>query len=281
MGGLLGPMGGLRELRCASDLSEEYVRGNTRSITEDADGGEHAQLYDVRPNRQWTVAAGTATPWEMAELTQLSLRQLRSGPLTYYSESAQVQNVLDPSAALMDVEWWHNILPGGARVLPDGLGLPGPRFEVSGGCQMDGSWAQLDGIHVPENRDVTVSVYVSAYAGRTATVRVDELGYDRRELRMHQASTDGVLVRMPFQFKTLGETTQLRLSVRDAVTVVAPQVTITRGLPAGWAEGAGSQAVLLSAPPARQAQLALPDVSWGVRSSYSWQIREIGRNGIG
>lgn len=282
MGGLLGPPGGLQELRCASALSEAPVRGDIRSITMDADGGEHAQLHTVRPNRVWEAEVGSTTPAEMGVLAKMAARSRRSRtPLVYYSEAAQVENLLDPGASLMDMEWWTGMTEGGGEVLPDPH-LPAPWFDTSGACRLDGSWGELPLIPIPHLRDVSVAVHVTAYQGWTAQAQITEYAVDGAPIAgtTRELTTTGVLDRLTWSITTSGATAYISLRVRNANTVVAPQITLTREPPALWAEGTGSLSVLIQDPPTRVAQLAIPDVSWGVRSGYSWSLREVGRNGI-
>ena len=188
MGGLLGPVGGLRELKCASSLEVEAADSSVASIVADLDGGEHVQLRVRRPSRVWQVGVGTARPEDMAALHQLERVQRGRSLFAYYPEDSQVENMLDPDASLMDVRRWTDVIPGGARVLP-GDGLPGPRFEESVATSTDGTWAHLSNIPVPHERTITASVHLTPYMGAAAHFWVDELRMDGSTLRVHKAST--------------------------------------------------------------------------------------------
>lgn len=287
MGGLLGPVGGLEELRCASSLSEAPASSDVMSITPVGTGREYAQLTSAPTARAWDVEAGTARPQEMHPLRQLSRWQRRNrSTLVYYSEAAQVENMLEPGASLMALadpddeapqpQTWTGMSPGGSRILPDGH-LPGPRFLDSGATAIDGRWAHLSNIPVPSGRQVTASIYLTAYAGHTAHFWVDELDLMGQTIQpVRKATTTGVLQRLAFTFTTQPHTVALTLGVSRAATAVAPQLTLTSG-PIDWVEGQGCTSALLMAAPSRQVQLAIPEVSWGSRSAYSWQIRELSR----
>ena len=246
MGGLLGPVGGLRELKCASSLEVEATDSSVASIVADLDGGEHVQLRARRPSRVWQVGVGTARPEDMAALHQLERVQRGRSLFAYYPEDAQVENMLDPDASLMDVRRWTDVIPGGARVLPDD-GLPGPRFEESAATSPDGTWAHLSNIPVPLERTITASIYLTPYVGMAAHFWVDELRMDGSTLRVYKASTpvatganadETTLRRIAHTFTTSPETVAITYGVSRAATVVAPALTLTDA-PLPWMVGAG------------------------------------------
>ena len=282
MGGLLGPVGGLRELKCASSLEVEATDSSVASIVADLDGGEHVQLRVRRPSRVWQVGVGTAHPEDMAALHQLERVQRGRSLFAYYPEDSQVENMLDPDASLMDVRRWTDVIPGGARVLPDD-GLPGPRFEESVATSPDGTWAHLSNIPVPHERTITASVHLTPYMGAAAHFWVDELRMDGSTLRVHKASTpvatganadETTLRRIAHTFTTSPETVAITYGVSRAATVVAPALTLTDA-PLPWMVGAGCVSAVLMAPMSKNVQLAIPGVSWGSRSGHAWTIREI------
>ena len=282
MGGLLGPVGGLRELKCASSLEVEATDSSVASIVADLDGGEHVQLRVRRPSRVWQVGVGTARPEDMAALHQLERVQRGRSLFAYYPEDAQVENMLDPDASLMDVRHWTNVTQGGARVLP-GSNLPGPRFEESAATSPDGTWAHLSNIPVPHERTITTSIYLTPYMGMAAHFWVDELRMDGSTLRVYKASTpvatganadETTLRRISHTFTTSSETAAITFGVSRAATVVAPALTLTDA-PLPWMVGAGCVSAVLMSPMSKNVQLAIPGVSWGSRSGHAWTIREI------
>ena len=282
MGGLLGPVGGLRELKCASSLEVEAADSSVASIVADLDGGEHVQLRVRRPSRVWQVGVGTARPEDMAALHQLERVQRGRSLFAYYPEDSQVENMLDPDASLMDVRRWTDVIPGGARVLP-GDGLPGPRFEESAATSPDGTWAHLSNIPVPLERTITASIYLTPYVGMAAHFWVDELRMDGSTLRVYKASTpvatganadETTLRRISHTFTTSPETVAITFGVSRAATVVAPALTLTDA-PLPWMVGAGCVSAVLMAPMSKNVQLAIPGVSWGSRSGHAWTVREI------
>ena len=282
MGGLLGPVGGLRELKCASSLEVEATDSSVASIVADLDGGEHVQLRVRRPSRVWQVGVGTARPEDMAALHQLERVQRGRSLFAYYPEDAQVENMLDPDASLMDVRRWTNVTQGGARVLP-GSGLPGPRFEESAATSPDGTWAHLSNIPVPLERTITASIYLTPYVGMAAHFWVDELRMDGSTLRVYKASTpvatganadETTLRRIAHTFTTSPETVAITYGVSRAATVVAPALTLTDA-PLPWMVGAGCVSAVLMAPMSKNVQLAIPGVPWGSRSAHTWTVREI------
>lgn len=278
MGGLLGPVGSMRELRCATSLDVAPVADSVIQVVEGLDfQTEWVQLRAGRPSRQWTVGVGTAEPHTMAQLWEWEERQrIDQTTLAYYPEHALTDNILDPEASRMHPSRWAGVTRGGASVEPDAPGKP--IFLHSGAGSMEGVWARLEGVPVPYLRTVTVSIVLTPYAGKTARVRVIERALDGAEVLAHEVTTVGETdrQRLHLTFTTSGETALLSLAVLDALTIALPQVTCTAA-PVEWVPGQGCRRAVLMAPPSEQVQLAIPDLSWGRRSSYEWVIREIRR----
>lgn len=279
MGALFGPLGGLDELPCATSLSESPAGSVVLSETRALDGTVAAQVAPESSNRVWDVQVGTAKPEQAQILAQAARYQRRRArPNVFYSESAQVNNLLDPDASLMSPARWTGIGEGGSRVRPfDAPGL----FLESGVTPQDGTWAHLSNIPAPYLRTVTVSIVLTAYPGQTAHLWIDELGMDGATLPgVRKLTTTGTLQRLSTTFETTGSTVALTLGVSRALTVVAPQVTLTdRVMP--WSEGEGCLNAYMT-PATRDVQAAfMVPHDWGRRSAYSWQVREIGKASMG
>lgn len=290
MGALIGPVGGLQEVRCASSLEIAPVGPEVLSITETVGGAEFVQVSMRGRSRQWGVDVATARPHEMTSLVQMTRRtRTHQETLVFYSEDAQVENLLDPDASLMGLagadgakpgRTWSGLSQGGARLLP-GVHLPGPRFEVSGVTSPDGQWGALSGVPVPHLRTVTASIYVTAFQGQTAHFHVVEVGMDGQPVRTHETSTrvgsdgEAVLDRLAHTFDTTPQTVAVTLAVAGAATVVAPQLTLT-DRPVEWADGQGCVSAVLMARPSKRVQAAyMAPNDIGRRSAYSWQVREV------
>lgn len=287
MGSLIGPVGALEGLKCAASLSVQGVADDVLSVRPALDGTEYAQVSAVRPNRVWSLSA-VSKPEGMHLHAQLReyMRGMRR-PLVFYPEDAQVENMLDPESSLMDPSRWSsNMLPGmGARVQP--WGADGPRFYRSGATPdpaQGGTTASrtvwLQGIPVPHDRDVSVSVVVTAYTGTPAVVTVNELGIDGAVIGTQTVQARGVLERAAITLHTSPQTVAVSLAVRDAVTIVAPAVTLTPE-PLPWVEGQGCMNAVLVGPASKDVYRAhYTTTGWGRRSTYGWTVREIGRGGM-
>ena len=275
MGALYGPLGGLDELPCATTLADTPTGALVLSDTEALSGRVWSQSASVMPNREWAVSVGTARPEAAGILYRIASRQITNArPCVFYSEAAQVDNVLDPAGSLMSPHRWQNIIPAGSQVLPSRS--KHPRWLESGACLPDGGWAHLSNIPVPEERTVTVAVTVSPYVGMQARVRVDELRMDGSTFQTRGVHANDPEQRLVLTFTTSGETVALNIRVSGAVIVVDPQVTLT-DRPVPWSPGAGCLNAYLATVPSRDAQAAyIVANDWGRRSAYSWVIREIG-----
>ena len=275
MGALYGPLGGLDELPCATTLADTPTGALVLSDTAALSGRVWSQSASVMPNREWAVSVGTARPEAAGILYRIASRQITNArPCVFYSEAAQVDNMLDPAGSLMSPHRWTNIIPAGSQVKPNRS--KHPRWLESGACPPDGGEARLPNIPVPEERTVTVAVTVSPYVGKQAHFWVDELRMDGSTLRVHKAQTNNTDQRLVHTFTTSGETVALNIRVSGAVIIVDPQVTLTDRL-VPWSPGAGCLNAYLATVPSRDAQAAyIVANDWGRRSAYSWVIREIG-----
>lgn len=279
MGALFGPVGGLESLPCAASLqrgSAPAVASRTRS----ADGTLHVDMEPARTHRVWDVGAG-ARPEDAALLHELVAYQRELlAPFVFYPEDALVENVLDPEAARMDLRRWEGLLPGGARSLAWPQGTSVPRFLSSASCRGVGVRGRLVRVPVPRETTVTVSAYLSAFKGSTATLYVYELDPEGVTIReAGRATTTGVLDRTVVSFTTGLRTSVLTIEVSNAATVAAPAVTFTRTAQP-WAPGAGCLNAVLTGAPTKDVILAFEtETGWGRRASYSWTIEEVGKVG--
>lgn len=275
MGGLLGPVGGLKELRCATSLASAPVSDSVLQVVQGLDfETEWVQLRSGRPARNWTVNVGSAEPADLARLAELEeWQRLDRTLMVYYSEAAQLDNLLDPEAAFMRPGRWVGVQRGGSSIEPDPTG---PEFMHSASCSDSGAWAYLRNVPVPYGRTVTVSMLLSAYDGQTARLVVTEEAVDGTSIKSRELTTTGVRERVTMTFRTSGETATLRMAVSRAITIARPQVTLTDG-PRDWVPGQGCRSAVIVAPATEAVTLAIPGASWGRRSSFDWAIREIRR----
>ena len=270
-GGMLGPVGGLEQVWFTS---KESMSKGSRFVTRTAlSGRSHAQVLP-RQARTWACEIPYDAPQEGQILDQLETWVARQRePLVWYPADALGTNMLDPDASQMDPLWWTNVLPGGARVLP-GDGLPGPRFLSSVSTSPDGKWAHLSSIPVPHNTTLTASVYLSAYDGQTAYFWLDELGIDGATVRVHKATTPGVLQRLSHTITTTPETVAVTFGVSRAVTVTAPALTLTDHV-RPWGVGRGCTSAVVDVTARDPLWTATSHHIYGAADATSFTIREL------
>ena len=284
-GGMLGPVGGLEQVWFTST---EAMSKGPRFVTRTAlSGRSHAQVLP-RQARTWECEIPYDAPQEGHIVDQLEAWVARQrDPLVWYPADALGTNMLDPDASQMGTDWWEDVESGGARVLP-GDGLPGPRFLSSASTSPTGKWAHLSDVPVPHNVELTASVYVTPYLGQAAHFWVDELRMDGSTHTVHKASTvvadatnaaASTLHRLSHTITTTGETAAITFGVSRASAVAAPALTMTPA-PRAWVVGAGCMSALITSPASQSVQLAIPGAHWGRRSSYGWQIQEIGAGAL-
>ena len=270
-GGMLGPVGGLEQVWFTS---KESMSKGSRFVTRTAlSGRSHAQVLP-RQARTWACEIPYDALQEGQILDQLEpwIADQRE-PLVWYSADALGTNMLDPDASRLDPSWWTNVMPGGARVLP-GDGLPGPRFLSSASTSPSGTWAHLSNIPVPHNTTVTASVYLSAYEGQTAYFWLDELGIDGATVRVHKATTPGVLQRLSHTITTTPETVALTFGVARAVTVAAPALTLTDHV-REWGIGRGCMSALVDVTGRSPLWTATDHHIYGASDATSFTITEL------
>ena len=270
-GGLLGPVGGLEQVWFTS---KESMSKGSRFVTRTAlSGRSHAQVLP-RQARTWACEIPYDAPQEGQILDQLETWVARQRePLVWYPADALGTNMLDPDASQMDPSWWTNVLPGGARVQP-GDGLPGPRFLSSASTSSSGTWAHLSSIPVPHNTTLTASVYLSAWDGQTAYFWLDELGIDGATVRVHKATTPGVLQRLSHTITTTPETVALTFGVARAVTVAAPALTLTDHV-RKWGVGRGCMSALVDVTGRDPLWTATNQYIYGSADATSFTITEL------
>lgn len=276
MGALLGPRGGLEELPCATTLSSAPVSGIIRSETVAIDGTTTADLAPALPLRTWDVGAGSVHPDDAGVLQQLTAWQVDDArPWVFYSEAAQVENMLDPAASMMDTARWSKSLPGGPTLLPNPEGRE--RFLRTISTPADGTWVHLSNVPVPHEATITVSAVLSSYVGMTGYFYVDELAMDGRTIRVHEATTPGVLERVSHTFETTAQTVAISFGVSRCATVAGAQLTLTDQHVGRWAPGLGAMNAVLDQVSRAERMAFIAPGDWGRLSSQQWQVREIGR----
>lgn len=270
-GGMLGPVGGLEQVWFTA---EEAMSKGQRFVTRTAlSGRSHAQVLP-RQARTWECSIPFDAPQEGQILDQLEPWIARqSEPLVWYSADALGTNMLDPDASRLDPSWWTNVLPGGARVLP-GDGLPGPRFLSSASTSPGGKWAHLSSIPVPHNTTLTASVYLTAYEGQTAYFWLDELGIDGATVKVHKATTPGVLQQLSHTITTTPETVAVTFGVARAATVAAPALTLTDHV-RPWGVGRGCLSALVDVTARAPLWTATDHHVYGSADATSFTIREL------
>ena len=150
----------------------------------------------------------------------------------------------------------------------------GPRFLSSGSTSPSGTWAHLSNIPVPHNTTVTASVYLSAYEGQTAYFWLDELRIDGTTVRVHKATTPGVLQRLSHTITTTPETVALTFGVARAVTVAAPALTLTDHV-RPWGTGRGCTSALVDVTARDQLWTATSQHIYGAADATSFSITEL------
>ena len=227
-----------------------------------------------RQARTWACEIPHDAPQEGHPLDQLESRVARQRePLVWYPADALGTNMLDPDASQMDVGWWTNMEQGGARLLP-GDGLPGPRFLSSGSTSPSGTWAHLSNIPVPHNTTMTASVYLSAYDKQTASFWLDELRSDGTTVRVHKATTPGVLQQLSHTITTTPETVALSFGIARAVTAAAPALTLTDHV-RPWGIGRGCTSALVDVSARRPLWTATGQHIYGAADATSFTITEL------
>ena len=270
-GGMLGPVGGLEQVWFTS---KESMSKGSRFVTRTAlSGRSHAQVLP-RQARTWACEIPHDAPQEGQILDQLETWVAHQRePLVWYPADALGTNMLDPGASQMDTEWWEDVESGGARVQP-GDGLPGPRFLSSASTSPSGKWAHLSNIPVPHNTTLTASVYLSAYEGQTAYFWLDELGVDGATVRVHKATTPGVLQRLSHTITTTPETVAVTFGVARAVTVTAPALTLTDHV-RPWGVGRGCTSAVVDVTARDPLWTATSHHIYGAADATSFTIREL------
>ena len=270
-GGMLGPVGGLEQVWFTS--KESMSKGSRFVIRTALSGRSHAQVLP-RQARTWACEIPHDAPQEGHALDQLETWVAHQRePLVWYPADALGTNMLDPGASQMDTEWWEDVESGGARVQP-GDGLPGPRFLSSASTSPSGKWAHLSSIPVPHNTTLTASVYLSAYEGQTAYFWLDELGIDGATVRVHKATTPGVLQRLSHTITTTPETVALSFGIARAVTAVAPALTLTDHV-RPWGIGRGCMSALVDVTGRDPLWTATSQHIYGSADATSFTIREL------
>ena len=127
---------------------------------------------------------------------------------------------------------------------------------------------------MPHNTTLTASVYLSAYEGQTAYFWLDELGVDGATVRVHKATTPGVLQRLSHTITTTPETVAVTFGVARAVTVTAPALTLTDHV-RPWGVGRGCTSAVVDVTARDPLWTATSHHIYGAADATSFTIREL------
>ena len=282
MGALLGPKGGLIEVGCSSTLDVEAEPRHEFEVTL---GGRRLAYVAPVSRRSWSVTVGTATPDEASNLGQILsesfAQQVSRGPFWWLDEWAQVSNMLTPAQSMCEAGVWSSGSQSGPAAW--GADFEGFRPLTTMSHTAPAASTLLSpvpgmSVAVPSGRPFSASVYGTPWTtGAAGVLRVVEVAHDGAAVRTHNSlPTVGAAAgqRLKIQGVTSDTTVGLRLEVRDLMTWAAPQVTLTRDVPA-WAEGAGAHSVVADRT-GIGVQMATPDATWGRRAGFSFAVHEVG-----
>ncbi|MDY6054339.1 hypothetical protein [Micrococcus sp.] len=280
MGAWIGDVGGLVEVRCASDVA--MSRPDQWVTTEALDGTVAAQLLPRR-RRSWQVGIGTARPEQLGTLAMVPART--GAGLWFYDELALVSNMLTPEASLTEPgQFSAGSVQGPEAGVFDGADGHRPLSRVVHTSPTAAVIAPVGVTHpvlgvvtcaVPQDRPVTVSVYLTPWEGRAGVLRVEELDMRGTVIATWGSQTAGAtaLQRVHRTIRTGMTTVALRVSVREALAWASPAVTMTDTL-MPWAEGRGARQVVIHRP-SDQVQRAATSL-WDRRSTADYMVQEVG-----
>src|SRR5690606_10436495 len=218
-----GPLHGMVELKCLSDLSESPASDPT-SYTVGLSGRVRARLAPVA-RRSWSCRIGIADPSDLGTLEELYWSH-RGRAVWLVTESARAQNVLPPPLSVLDT--------ARAVMVPDG-------WESADDLTVAGAMATVDGVAAASvlvsasgavsspvvpclpGQPVTVSAYV-ATGGTVALVWVDAAEVETTAATSAAAAADGDRVTVS---ATPTTENACRLVVSGASFYARPQLTWT------------------------------------------------------
>ena len=278
MSAYIGPLGGLVELECPSDLRPTMERPFAEIVTT---SGIVRQQVSQRTRRQWDFAVGVATPSEAAQLAAVVAGEFGYGPFWFVDPWAQVTNVMAPAASTLDL--------GSAMDPPNDM-TPGGPVDLADGSRAGRSWVPsnpgafravtyLDGalhrVPVRNGQTVTASVYAS---GATVDVRMQWFDAAGSVAGVTSPTTHGPGSQMQRLWHFANPPVGVHaatIQVRGATRVARPALTWTSFL-ADWHVGQGAPSVAIPASLSQDITLATREQRGGRLASVSTTIREVG-----
>lgn len=266
----VGPLGGMVETPCLSDLS---VSPATKRITRYGIDGSPEQLKVGQPWRTWSMAIGVIEPDDLGLLRTLAAEQ--SAPWWMVACDAQWTNLLTPTAARFR-GWTGPVARGGPVATLDGVA--GVSAVLNPALGSGATWPYLSPPVPlsPNGGPVTVSAYVLAGASQTAQVQavlVDALGNQAAPVPAQATSTvrTGALARISTTYTTTNPAhIGVRVGIRGASLAANPAITWGPDL-YGWSDGRGAARVVIGDVP--------EDVILAARgramSSASYTVQEV------
>jgi len=270
---LIGPATGLIQLHGSS--STDVSRPVRHSKKTYLSGRVQAQR-GPRPRREWSVSVASAYPEHVQVLRQLEAGLL-AGPYVFYDELAQVSNLLSPQQSMLAAGTWSGsstAYQGGAGVAADGtVYLRSIAAEPSGTVEF---FADSDRqLVVPPGFPLTASVYVSAFAGSSVAVALEELDAEGATITTHRpnSSVGAVGERVVVSVVTDSRTRYVRFRTFNALMTTLPCLTLTDAV-MPWVEGLGCRSVAIELP-GHAVNKAVPSAE-GRRIAYEMTVQELG-----
>lgn len=264
MSQFLGPLGGLVQVPCVSEL--QVSREPRYRVSLSVEGVARAQLLPAPLPRTWVLSAAVEAPGALDVVEAFALGLYGRGPFAWVPDDAVALSVLTPAqSALRNLS--AEFTPAGP-VTVEGVSLP-----VSAAVSVPSSWRGLVDVPVVPGVPVTASVWVQSATGAPIISVGWIVGGNIPATESVTGSSGGTWQRLTWTGTPPAGASQLRLGVRSSVTAVAgPQVTWTRE-PVPYAMGRAASSVIVES--AESTPIYLP----GPYSSGQWVIREVGDAG--
>lgn len=272
----VGPLGGLIRVPCLSDLSERVTR--RRVWHEGIDGSPAVTLGNPgKAWRTWSCAITAVDPGDLAQWQQAAIDQ--DAPWWFVPCGSTTQNVMTRRASFWydwQVSWSQPSIPprvtrAGPVITEDGRAQSSALFDYDGD-----TWAYQSPV-VPVDPDGTAAVaavYVRAFPGKTAQVRIvwtDGSGSDLGSGYVTESTTNATspLVRVVAQAAPSPGAAGYRIQVRRAVQAALPAQTWGGVFP--WTAGKATDRAVIG-DPSEGAIIHAPDNRW---SSSQLEVREV------